>query len=194
MRHPGKLPLLPLALLLVLAAACAVGPAPSSSLAPGTGINSLGARNAAAAPASPRAATPSPEVAEGVAREIPALRGVRGDDQLRTLKWMLRVPDERRLVSLFDDLGRRGEPLNQNAAEARQRVEALVSRLEAAGHRAEEPEMDRGLADADTDAPPPNYFPPSLIEELARHPDDPEAVRALEEARRVSPRGVEPPR
>jgi hypothetical protein len=107
---------------------------------------------------------------------------------------MLRVPDERRLAGLFEDLqGRPGESLNGNAAEARQRVEALVSRLEAAGHRAPEAEMDRDLADLDANAPPPNYFPPTLIEELARHPDDPEAAQALEEAKRVSPRGVDPP-
>jgi hypothetical protein len=133
-------------------------------------------------------------VAESVAREVPALRGVPGDDQLRTLRWMLRVPDERRLAGLFEDLqGQPGESLNPHAAEARQRVEALIARLEAAGHHAEEPQMDRELAEIEANAPPPNYFPPSLIEELARHPDDPEAVKALEEARRVSPRGVEPP-
>ena len=147
-------------------------------------------------PAARRPAPPPlPEAAEEVARDVPALRGVPGDDQLRSLKWMLRTPDERRLAGLFEDLqGRPGESLNDNAAEARQRVEALIARLEAAGHRAPEPEMDRDLADLDANAPPPNWFPPTLIEELARHPDDPEAARALEEARRVSPRGVEPPR
>lgn len=190
MNHNKNLPLLPLALLLILTTACAGGPAPN----PMAGASSFAAAGSGGPPASLPAQAPSPEVAEGVARELPALRGVHGDDQLRTLKWMLRVPDERRLVSLFDDLGRRNEPLNHHAAEARQRVEALISRLEAAGHRAEEPEMDRDLAEIEGNAPPPNYFPPSLIEELARHPDDPEAAKALEEARRVSPRGVDPPK
>jgi hypothetical protein len=186
MKDIRNLPLLPL--LLVLTTACAGSP-PSNPMA--------GARSfagAGAAPVAQAAAAPSPEVAEEVAREMPALRGVPGDDQLRTLRWMLRVPDERRLAGLFEDLqGRPGESLNGNAAEARQRVEALISRLEAAGHNADEPEMDRDLADVEANAPPPNYFPPTLIEELARHPDDPEAAQALEEARRVSPRGVDPP-
>jgi hypothetical protein len=187
MKDIRNLPLLPLAALLL--AACAGNPSPN----PIAGTRSFA--GSGAAPVAQAAAVPSPEVAEGVAREVPGLRGVPGDDQLRTLRWMLRVPDERRLAGLFEDLqGRPGESLNGNAAEARQRVEALISRLEAAGHRADEPEMDRDLADVEANAPPPNYFPPTLIEELARHPDDPEAAKALEEAKRVSPRGVDPPR
>ena len=189
MKDIRNLPLLPLILLL---AACAGSPAPS----PVAGARSFA--GAGAAPVAQAARAPLPDAAEDVAREVPALRGVPGDDQLRTLRWMLRVPDERRLAGLFEDLqGRPGESLNNNAAEARQRVEALIARLEAAGHRvearADEPEMDRDLADFDPNAPPPNYFPPTLIEELARHPEDPEAAKALEEARRVSPRGVDPP-
>ncbi len=192
MKDNRNLPLLPLTLALVLTTACAGSPPPN----PMAGARSFaGAGAAPVAQAVGRPAVPSPEVAESVAREVPGLRGVPGDDQLRTLRWMLRVPDERRLAGLFEDLqGRPGESLNGNAAEARQRVEALVSRLEAAGHRAPEAEMDRDLADLDANAPPPNYFPPTLIEELARHPDDPEAAQALEEAKRVSPRGVDPPR
>jgi hypothetical protein len=178
--------LLLLAVLLALSTACAGAPSPSPI------ANSFA--GAGAAPMARPVAPPLPAVAEEVGREVPALRGVPGDDQLRTLRWMLRVPDERRLAGLFEDLqGRPGESLNNNAAEARQRVEALIARLEAAGHRAPEPEMDRDLADVEPNPPPPNYFPPTLIEELARHPEDPEAAKALEEARRVSPRGVEPP-
>jgi hypothetical protein len=190
MNDNRNLPLLTLALLLAFTAACAGGPQPD----PMTGARSFAAAGSSSAPVSRPAAAPSPEIAESVARELPALRGVPGDDQLRTLKWMLRVPDERRLVSLFDDLNGRGAPLNDHAIDARQRVEALISRLEAAGHGAPESEMDRELAEVEANAPPPNWFPPTLIEELARHPDDPEAVRALEEATRVSPRGVEPPK
>jgi hypothetical protein len=178
--------ILPL-LLLILTAACAGNPAPSplaNSFAGGGGALSY-------APA----AAPAPDTAGEVGREIAALRGLPGDDQLRTLKWMLRVPDERRLAGLFEDLqGQPGESLNPHAVEARQRVEALIARLEAAGHRADDPEPDRDLAELDGNAQPPNYFPPTLIEELARHAKDPEAARALEEARKVSPRGVEPPR
>ena len=173
--------ILPLALLLTVA--CAGNPAPSPL------ANSFAGGGAAPA------AAPAPQAAGEVGREMPALRGVPGDDQLRTLRWMLRVPDERRLAGLFEDLqGRPGESLNPHAAEARQRVEALIARLEAAGHRADDPEPDRDLAELDGNAEPPNYFPPTLIEELARHPEDPEAAKALEEARKVSPRGVEPPR
>ena len=187
MKDNRNLPLLPLILLL---AACAGSPPPN----PLAGANSFAFAGAGAAPVARPVAPPLPQAAEEAAREVPALRGVPGDDQLRTLRWMLRVPDERRLAGLFEDLqGRPGESLNGKAAEARQRVEALISRLEAAGHRAPEPEMDRDLADVEANAPPPNYFPPTLIEELARHPEDPEAAKALEEARRVSPRGVEPP-
>lgn len=175
-----------LLLLPALMAACAGSPSP----APFAGGSSFAQAGAPSPPAAP-----SPRVAESVAREMPALRGVPGDDQLRILRWMLRVPDERRLAGLFEDLqGQPGESLNDHAAEARQRVEALIARLEAAGHRAPEPETDRALAAIDDNAPPPSSFPPTLIEELARHPDDPEAAKALEEARRVSPRGVEPPR
>jgi hypothetical protein len=189
MNHNRNLPLLPLAALLL--SACAGSPSPDP-IAGARSFAGSGAAPVAQAVAAP--SPPSPEIAEEVGREIPALRGVPGDDQLRTLRWMLRVPDERRLAGLFEDLqGRPGESLNGNAAEARQRVEALISRLEAAGHRADEPEMDRDLADVEANAPPPNYFPPTLIEELARHPEDPEAAKALEEARRVSPRGVDPP-
>lgn len=186
--------LLPALLLAVLAGACA-GAGPASPGLP-AGTNSLAAGNAGAgmAPVAPPAAGLDPAVAEGVGRELPMLRGVPGDDQLRTLRWMLTVPDERRLVSLYDDLrNQRDESIDRRAAEARVRLEALAQRLEAAGHRAPEPSGGPDLAQADPNAPEPDWFPPSLLEELAAHPDDPEAVKAFEKARRTTPRGTRPP-
>ena len=79
------------------------------------------------------------------------------------LKWMLTVPDDRRLVTLFDDLrGPQTLGLKERAAMARQRLEGMVTGLEKAGHRV--PEAARGLAPGrlDENAPPPNHFPPSL--------------------------------
>lgn len=131
-------------------------------------------------------------IPEAVGAALPALRGVPPGRQLQTLRWMLSVEDDRRLVSLFDDLrADRGQTIEDRAVLARQRLEELASRLEQAGHQASKPEA--GVARIDRSAPPPNYFPPSLIQEFERQPDDPEAARALEEARRASPRGVRPP-
>jgi hypothetical protein len=175
--------------LLVLTAACAgtgtLSPGPlagAASLAPQTGAAAASARPA-----------PDPAVAESVGRELAMLRGVRGDDQLRTLRWMLAVSDDRRLVNLFDDTRGPGEEgLDRRAATARQRLEDLATRLEAAGHRAPDP-AGLEVARSDPNAPPPNWFPPALIEELAARPNDPVAAQALEEARRTAPRGSRPP-
>jgi hypothetical protein len=125
---------------------------------------------------------------------VPWLSGLSPQEQLRVVKWMLTVPDDRRLVTLFDDLrGPQELDLKERAVTARQRLEGMAAGLERAGHRA--PEAARGLAPArlEENAPPPNYFPPSLIEELERLPNDPEAARMLEEARRTSPQGTRPP-
>jgi hypothetical protein len=186
---------LTLASLLVLAAACAGMGTSSSSPGLPAGAASLGAVQPAAAPAAPPAAAPDPRAAEAVGRELPMLNGVPGDDQLRTLRWMLGVSDDRRLVNLFDDLrGQSEEGMDQRAAEARQRLEDLAAGLERAGHRAPDEAAGLEVATADPNAPEPNWFPPSLLEELAAHPDDPEAARALENARKISPRGTRPPR
>lgn len=184
---------LTLASLLVLAAACAGTGTGSSSPGLPVGVNSLGAQGAA--PAAPPAAAPDPRAAEAVGRDLPLLRGVPGDDQLRTLRWMLSVSDDRRLVNLFDDLrGQSEEGMDRRAAEARQRLEDLATGLERAGHRAPDEAAGLEVATADPNAPEPNWFPPSLLEELAAHPGDPEAARALENARKISPRGTRPPR
>jgi hypothetical protein len=106
---------------------------------------------------------------------------------------MLSVGDDRRLVSLFEDLrDDREESLDRRAATARQRLEDLAGGLERAGHQAPEPEAE--VARVDPNAPPPNYFPPAMIQDLERRKkDDPEAARALAEALKTSPRGTRPP-
>ena len=149
-------------------------------------------------PAVDRAA--SAAAVRALEQALPQLRGVAPDEQLRTLRWMLSVGDDRRLAFLFDDLREaREEPLERRAATARQRLEELAGDLERAGHRAS-PEAEAAevaeaaeIARIDPDAPPPNYFPPSMVLDLERRKDDPEAARLLEEIRRVSPRGTRPP-
>lgn len=143
-----------------------------------------------AAPLVDRAASAMASAA--VEKALPRLRGVAPDEKLRTLRWMLSAGDDRRLVFLFDDLREaREESIDRRAATARQRLEELTADLEKAGHKAPAPES--AVARIDPNAPPPNYFPPSLIQDLERQKDDPEAARALEESRRTSPRGVRPP-
>ena len=132
---------------------------------------------------------------QALERALPQLRGVSPDEQLRTLRWMLSVEDDQRLISLFDDLrDTPAEPLERRAATARQRLEELAGDLERAGHRAAPEAEAAEIARIDPDAPPPNYFPPSMILDLERRKDvDPEAARVLEEALRTSPRGTRPP-
>ena len=162
-------------------------PAGATSLAPSSGP----AVDVPAAPAIDRAA--STAAVQAVEKALPHLRGVAPDDQLRTLRWMLSVGDDSRLVFLFDDLrDAREEPLERRSATARQRLEELAGDLERAGHRA--PEPDAEVARIDPNAPAPNYFPPSMIQDLERRKSvDPEAARALEEILRTSPRGSRPP-
>lgn len=138
-------------------------------------------------------AAASSAAVQAVEAALPELRGLPPGQQLRTLRWMLSVSDDRRLVSLFADLNAdQEEALDQRAITARQRLEDLAGGLERAGHQAAEPEAE--IAQIDPNAPPPNYFPPAMIQELERRKDlDPEAARALEEAHRASPRGVRPP-
>jgi hypothetical protein len=144
----------------------------------------------AAAPATDQAAASSAAVAVGKA--VPRLQGTAPDRQLQAIRWMLAAGDDRRLVFLFPDLGEaRQEPLDRRAALARQRLEELAADLEKAGHQA--PPAATEVARIDPDAPPPNYFPPSLIQGLERVKDDPEAARILEEVRKTSPRGTRPP-
>lgn len=192
MRHQNRIQ--PSFFLLLLAAGlagCATGS--PANLAP-AGPSPLGLAPAPAAPAAaPLAAAniPAPATAAGV----PWLSSLPPQEQLRVLKWMLTVSDDRRLVTLFDDLrGPQAIELKERAVTARQRLEGMVAGLERAGHRV--PEAARGFAldGMEENAPPPNYFPPSLIKDLERLPNDPEAVRMLEEARRTSPPGTRPPR
>ena len=182
-------PLVSLAALLAFCAGCAGNPSTltvPNAMAPGLPAGASAFAQPAAAPPADRAA------AEAVGTAIPALRNVPPGQQLRTLRWMLAVEDDRRLVSLFDDLQADPERTLDNRGDtARQRLEELAAGLERAGHRA--PAAEAAVARIDENAPAPNHFPPGLIEELERHADQPEAARALEEARRVSPRGVRPP-
>jgi hypothetical protein len=191
MRHLNRQFRIPSFFLFLLAAAlagCATG-APTS-LAPS---GPLGLAPAAAGPAT----VPLAEVgipASATAAEVPWLSGLPPQERLRVLKWMLTVSDDRRLVSLFDDLrGPQDLELKERAVTARQRLEGMAAGLEKAGHRV--PEAARGFAldRLEANVPPPNYFPPSLIKELERLPNDPEAARMLEEARRTSPQSSRPP-
>lgn len=190
MRHQNlrlRVPSFFLFLLIAGLAGCATGaPGKPASLAPSA---SLGFASASAAPLA-AASLPAPAAEAGV----PWLSGLAPQERLRVLKWMLTVSDDRRLVSLFDDLrGPQELELKERAATARQRLEGMAAGLERAGHRV--PEAARGFAldRFEENAPPPNYFPPSLIKELESLPDDPEAARMLEEARRVSPPSNRPP-
>lgn len=193
-----------LPLLLTLPVAGSLACAGSSAL---VRPNSLGAAGApagalslagdsgapATVPAVDRAA--SAAAVQALERALPQLRGVAPDEQLRTLRWMLSIEDDQRLISLFDDLRETpAEPLERRAATARQRLEELAGDLERAGHRASPDAEVSEIARVDPNAPPPNYFPPSMILELERSKGtDPEAARALEEALRTSPRGTRPP-
>jgi len=179
--------------------ACASGStvARPNSLGPGATGASLGPAIgaptvSAGVPAVDRAA--SAAAVQAVEKALPQLRGVAPEDQLRTLRWMLSVGDDSRLVFLFDDLrDAREEPLERRSATARQRLEELAGDLERAGHRASEPDAE--VARIDPNAPAPNYFPPSMIQDLERRKGaDPEAARALGEILRTSPRGSRPPR
>ena len=146
-------------------------------------------RGAVQAPADQAAATPA---AVAVGKAVPRLQGIAPGQQLQTIRWMLAAGDDRRLVFLFPDLCEaRQEPLDRRAAVARQRLEELAADLEQAGHQA--PPAAAEVARIDPNAPPPNYFPPSLIQGLERVKDDPEAARILEEVRKTSPRGSPPP-
>ena len=176
--------------------ACAGSPGPiaiPNSLTPGApaGAGFLMPATAAATSAVDPAA--SSRAARGVETALPSLRGVPPGQQLRTLRWMLSVEDDRRLVSLFPDLQQdMEEPLERRGSTARQRLEDLAGGLEKAGHQA--PGLEDEVARADPNAPAPNYFPPSMLLDLERlSAGDPEAARALEEARRASPRGSRPP-
>lgn len=187
MRHQD-LPLRVFLFLLIAGlAGCATGsPGNPAGLAPAA---PLGFASAPAAPL-PAADLPAPATEAGP----PWLSVLAPQERLRVLKWMLTVSDDRRLVSLFEDLrGPQDPDLKERAAMARQRLEGMAAGLERAGHRV--PEAARGFAldRFEENAPPPNYFPPSVIRALESLPDDPEAARMLEEARRVAPPSNRPP-
>lgn len=158
---------------------CATGS--PSGLAPG-GALGLAAQTPTALPGN------APPQVEGL---VPWLSGLPPQEQLRTVRWMLTVSDDRRLVTLFEDLrDQRDVDLEERAATARQRLEGMVTGLERAGLRV--PEAARGfrLDGIDENAPPPNNFPPSVKGEPERHADEPQAAQALEAARQTP---VRPP-
>jgi hypothetical protein len=187
MRHQDRRLHVPGFFLLLLSAGlagCATGAPGTTGLAPAA---PLGLTSANAAPLT--TGLPAPAVAVG----IPWLSGLAPQEQLRVLRWMLEVSDDRRLVTLFDDLrGPQELELKERAATARQRLEGMAAGLERAGHRV--PEAARGLRPdgAEDNAPPPNTFPPSVIKAL-EGAHDPEAARMLEEARRIPPQSQRPP-
>jgi len=116
-----------------------------------------------------------------VASRLPRLVDMAPREQLETLTWMLTVPDDRRLVGLFPDLVAIWE-LDPAAAawEARGRLGELVDLLAAQGHPRRVLPSGFSPARIDPAAPPPNDFPPGLIEEiLTLTPDDPDKEEFL---------------
>jgi len=87
------------------------------------------------------------QAADPVASLVPLLAGRSPDEELRTLRWMLRVPQK--LVSAYPDL--LNSPLTPDERDtlALERTHALIAYLEAEGARS--PEMPSGLAAARLD-------------------------------------------
>ena len=187
MNRQNRLAIPPILLLLLAVglAGCTTGappaPAPGAPLGLGPSATPAAAVVAPAVPAAPPA--------------VPWLSGMPPQEQLRILKWILTVSDHRRLVTLFEDLHeQRNVDLEERGATARQRLEGLVAGLERAGHRVPQPARGFTLDRLEENAPPPNTFPLSVVSEPQRKVDDPDAARALEEARQAAQeRGTRPP-
>jgi hypothetical protein len=125
--------------------------------------------------------------ADPMAAAVPHLEGASQEERLRTLRWMLTVPDPLRLAGLFGDL-REDWELGRTAREelAVARVGDLIALLEDQGVRASWPPSDP-LATLVEDAPAPNHFPPEMVREVERlHLLDPDAFEFLSAARRAT--------
>lgn len=135
-------------------------------------------------------------VGDSVGEQAPLFAGTPLADQARSVAWMLRVGDDRRLVALFPELQENGDrSLDERGAEARRRLEQLAGVLRERGQQVTPP---RGLVIAQPGpaAPPPNFIPPEIFRGLERavaRGDNPEAQQALEEARAARRRAVEEP-
>lgn len=144
----------------------------------------------------PAAAQPparGPVSLDPVAQAAPALAHVPAAHQAEILAWMLSVDDDRRLVALFPDLVETPVLLGDRGVLAREWAEELMAGLERRGHRPGQKVFELPLAAADPAAPPPNFFPPEVMEELERAAakgTDPAAAEALEEARRARFEGL----
>jgi hypothetical protein len=145
-----------------------------------------------ALPLPPAAAQPpaagSPVSLDPVAQAAPALAQVPPAHQAEILAWMLSVNDDRRLVALFPDLVETPVPLDLRGTLAREWAEELMGSLERRGHRPRHQPFELPVAEADPAAPPPNFVPPEVMEELERAAPtalDPGVAEALEDARRV---------
>lgn len=124
------------------------------------------------APSSPGTVDPeaSAEAVSAVEAMLPQLRGATADQQLRSIRWILASGDDMRLVFLFDDLREaRTVPIKQRMATARQRLEEMATDLEEAGYGFSERVEE--AARINPDAPPPNTFPPSVMESLGLNRD-----------------------
>lgn len=133
-------------------------------------------------------AIPGPVSLDPVAQAAPSLAQVPPAHQAEILAWMLGVDDDRRLVALFPDLVETPVPLGDRGMLAREWAEELMASLERRGHGPRQKFFELPLAEADPAAPPPNFFPPEVMEELERasaNGMDPAAAEALEDARRV---------
>jgi len=94
-----------------------------------------------------------------IAALVPQLLGMPRAAQAELLRWVLTVPDDRRLAALFDDMAAY-EP-ESRIAEARQRVEDLFALLETEGYSAGASARSAAvpLARIAPDAPEPDRFP-----------------------------------
>lgn len=140
--------------------------------------------SAAAAPAGAQV----PVSLDPVAQAAPSLAHVSPARQAEILGWMLGVDDDRRLVALFPDLAETPVSLNDRGVLAREWAEELVGSLERRGHGPLQKGLELPVAVADPAAPPPNFIPPEVMEELERAaPEalDPGVAQALEDARRA---------
>lgn len=133
---------------------------------------------------------------DSVGEQAPLFAGASLADQARSIAWMLRVDDDRRLVALFPELHEDGDlSLDERGAEARRRLGQLAEVLRQRGQRVTPP-PGLVIARPDPEAPPPNFVPPEIFRGLERavaRGDNPEAERALEEARAARRRAVEEP-
>jgi hypothetical protein len=120
-------------------------------------------RAADARPADDKARILAERSRDLVAALVPQLLGMPRTDQAELLRWALTVPDDRRLVSLFDDLGALAP--GERVAEARRRIGDLLALLASEGFAVpaggKAPAVP--LARVAPDAPAPDRYPEGVV-------------------------------